>query len=315
MPSLKGIIHAAGILDDGFLINQTWPRFETVFATKVYGAWNLHQLTEKISLDFFVLFSSIASVIGSMGQGNYAAANAFLDSLAHYRRQRGQSGLSIHWGPWSEVGMAIRQEEAQQQLRLRAGLVALTPEQNLEALSYVLGSSLPEVVIALIDWQKLFQQVQLKSLPLLKIMSEEAKKVQIPTPVVLKAPEFLAATTAQERLKLIHTWVHQQVQQILGILEESFSDKKGFFDMGMDSLMAVELRNRLQQALGESYPLSQTIVLDYPNVNSLAKYLDGLFSKPKKKRVKESVQTAEDTALKEKIKTLSLEEISKLIGE
>ncbi|MDH3602772.1 MAG: SDR family NAD(P)-dependent oxidoreductase, partial [Candidatus Tectomicrobia bacterium] len=107
---LRGIIHAAGVLDDGILQQQTLERFARVMAPKVRGAWHLHTLTKDMSLDFFVLFSSTASLLGSGGQANYAAANAFLDVLAHYRRAHGLPGVAINWGGWSEVGMAARSE-------------------------------------------------------------------------------------------------------------------------------------------------------------------------------------------------------------
>ncbi len=110
LPPVRGIIHAAGIVDDGVLMQQTWERISRVMAPKVWGAWNLHELTLGMPLDFFVLCSSVASVLGSPGQGGYAAGNAFLYELARYRQARGLPGLSINWGAWSETGMAARVE-------------------------------------------------------------------------------------------------------------------------------------------------------------------------------------------------------------
>ena len=112
MPPLRGVIHAAGVLDDHLLLNLDAESFRRVLAPKVLGAWNLHTLTADLPLDFFVVFSSVASVLGSPGQANYAAANAFLDGLAHDRRSQGLPCLSINWGPWAEVGMAARASSA-----------------------------------------------------------------------------------------------------------------------------------------------------------------------------------------------------------
>lgn len=106
LPPLAGVIHLAGVLDDGVLLMQDWSRFVKVMVPKVAGAWNLSTLTERLELDFFVLFSSMASVLGSPGQGNYAAANAYLDALAAHRRARGLPAVSIAWGAWANVGMA-----------------------------------------------------------------------------------------------------------------------------------------------------------------------------------------------------------------
>ena len=100
-PALRGIFHEAGVLDDGVLSAQNWSRFETVMSPKVLGAWNLHTLTQNMPLDFFVMFSSAAAILGTVGQGNYAAANSFMDGLAHYRKFRGLPAMSINWGAWS----------------------------------------------------------------------------------------------------------------------------------------------------------------------------------------------------------------------
>ena len=107
---MRGVFHCAGVLDDGVLAQQSWQRFVRVMTPKVDGAWNLHQATRHLSLDWFVLFSSAASLFGAAGQGNYAAGNAFLDALAHYRRAQGQPGLSVNWGAWTGGGMATSLE-------------------------------------------------------------------------------------------------------------------------------------------------------------------------------------------------------------
>ncbi len=110
MPPLRGIFHLAGMLDDGILREQSRERFDRVMAAKVHGAWNLHELTDDMPLELFVLFSSAAAILGSPGQGNYASANAFLDALAHHRRALKLPALSVNWGSWDEVGMAARAE-------------------------------------------------------------------------------------------------------------------------------------------------------------------------------------------------------------
>ena len=122
--TLRGIIHAAGILDDGLLKTLSWSRFKSVLQPKMQGAWNLHKATENLELDWFVCFSSIVSVFGAAGQSNYATANAYMDNLMNYRRSLGLPGLSINWSIWDEVGMASRMTPQQQQRLSQQGLKA-----------------------------------------------------------------------------------------------------------------------------------------------------------------------------------------------
>src|SRR4029078_1607065 len=105
---LGGVVHSAGALDDGVLLQQNWQRFQTVAAAKVIGSWHLHELTRELPLDFFVLFSSTASLLGHPAKSNSAAANGFLDALAHYRRAQRLPAISINWGPWEGIGLAAR---------------------------------------------------------------------------------------------------------------------------------------------------------------------------------------------------------------
>ena len=122
LPKVRGVVHAAGTLDDGLLVDLNERRFASVFAGKVHGAWNLHEITKALQLDFFVLFSAAASLWGAAGQGNYAAANAFLDGLAHFRRSQGLAGQSLNWGPWAGAGMASTLNAAQRTRLERLGV-------------------------------------------------------------------------------------------------------------------------------------------------------------------------------------------------
>jgi hypothetical protein len=136
MPPLRGIFHAAGVLDDGLMLNLDEERFQKVLEPKMLGAWNLHALTQTTPLDFFVLFSSAASLLGSPGQSNYAAANAFLDALAHHRQALNLPALSINWGPWAMVGLAATQANRGDRLAM-LGIESLSPAQGIEALVQV----------------------------------------------------------------------------------------------------------------------------------------------------------------------------------
>ena len=152
MPPLAGVIHAAGVLDDGVLLQQNAARLATVMQPKVAGAWNLHRATSSLPLDFFVLFSSAASLMGSAGQGNYAAANAFLDALAHYRRRAGLPGVSINWSAWSQAGMAAAAGQHHRRLSAR-GLSEIAPQAGLAVLSRLAGPTTgAQVAVLPIDW-------------------------------------------------------------------------------------------------------------------------------------------------------------------
>ena len=149
MPPLSGVFHCAGLLEDGVLIRQDWDRFARVMAPKVAGTWNLHALTRDLPLEFFVLFSSSASVSGSPGQGNHATANAFMDSLAHYRRAQGLPALSVNWGPWSEIGAAAHGDRGR---RLASrGIGSFTPTEGLRALQQLIKQDYTQTAVIPFD--------------------------------------------------------------------------------------------------------------------------------------------------------------------
>ena len=153
MPPLRGIFHAAGVLHDTVISNQNAENFHSVFAAKALGAWNLHKLTGNYALDFFVFFSSLASVTGSSGQSNYAAANAFLDALAHHRFRHGLPAQSINWGAWAEVGMAAR-TESQTHRRPIPAMRSMSVDQSLAALEEIAHRDSPQLIAADVDWSQ-----------------------------------------------------------------------------------------------------------------------------------------------------------------
>ncbi|MEM1241177.1 MAG: SDR family NAD(P)-dependent oxidoreductase [Cyanobacteria bacterium P01_H01_bin.26] len=270
---LKGVIHAAGVLDDGLMQQMTWSQFEQVLAPKVAGAWHLHRLTQNIDLDFFVLFSSAAALLGSPGQANHAAANSFLDGLAHYRQQLGLPGLSINWGAWSDVGSALKYQR-QGSLKHLPGVDVISSKQGLAKLEQIWHTSAPQVGIVPINWSEFFTQALVADSSLFENLRED---------IVL--PSTQALTQASSKLFLeklrdmppgkqrpyLETFVCQQVCQTLGFQLEELDQQTGFFDLGMDSLTALELKNNLQTNLGISLP--NTLVFDYPTVAALLDYL------------------------------------------
>ncbi|WP_293091572.1 non-ribosomal peptide synthetase/type I polyketide synthase [Moorena sp. SIOASIH] len=256
LPTLRGVIHAAGVLDDGLLSNMSWEQFTRVMAPKVQGAWHLHSLTQNLPLDFFVCFSSIASLLGSPAQGNYAAANAFMDALAHYRQGIGLPGLSINWGPWADGGMASRLE-SQHLSRMRAqGITPITPDQGLQALAKLLGQKTTQVGVLPINWSQFLEQLSggIK-MPLLEAFSL-AETTQAKD---YKLLERLEASSPTKREKLLITHLQSEVAQVLGMTAFQIDVQQPLNTMGLDSLMAVELRNRVQSDLGVDVPIVKFI--------------------------------------------------------
>ena len=280
LPPLRGVIHAAGVLDDGVLQQMNWERFTKVMAPKVQGAWHLHQFTQELPLDFFICFSSAASLLGSTGQGNYAAANAFLDGLVYHRRALGLPGLSVNWGAWGEGGMAARLA-SQFQSRIRAlGMSSIPPEQGLQILTQLLHESAIQVGVVPINWSQFVGQLPggIKMPVLEAFMSSQSVAAET------KSNEFLQQLKGSKisdrplggaesnRSPMMTAYLQNVVGKLLGFPEEQLPDSQlGFFDMGMDSLLSLELRNLLQTSLGCS--VSATVLFEYTNIEALAEYL------------------------------------------
>ena len=275
MPPLRGVIHAAGIIEDGVLLQQNWEQFLRVMAPKMEGAWNLHQFTKDIALDFFVCFSSVASLYGTLGQSTYAAANAFMDALAHYRQSLGLPGLSINWGPWSETGMAATMDEGSKRRFRDRGLDSIVPSSGLQVLDYLIGQECAQVGVQPTNWTKLLQQLSKSSQP--PFFENFVIKDELPAQKSLEFIKELEIVTLSKRRELILSQVCFQVTSVLGLNPtDSINFQQGFFDMGMDSLSSMDLRNNLQTTLGRSFP--PTLALNYPTVDSLVDFLTEEFT-------------------------------------
>ncbi|MCE9672544.1 SDR family NAD(P)-dependent oxidoreductase [Myxococcus stipitatus] len=261
VPPIRGVVHAAGVVDDGLLMQMTPERFSRVFASKVAGGWNLHRMFSSERLDFFVLFSSAASLMGSAGQANYVAANAFLDSLAHHRRGVGLPGLSLDWGAWAEVGAAA---DPQLQRRMEMlGFGVIPPEDGLSLLERSLSLA-GQLGILPVDWEVLGRRGRS---PLYEDFVRQATPSSGET-LRVKLDRLPPA----DRRTALRAHVGALVNGVLGrAVMEALDPDQGFFDLGMDSLMSVELRNVLQRDLGVSLPA--TIAFDNPTVNALTEHL------------------------------------------
>jgi acyl transferase domain-containing protein/SAM-dependent methyltransferase/acyl carrier protein len=270
-----GVFHCAGVLDDGVLTAQTWERFATVLEPKVQGALNLHELCGDAPL---VFFASGASVAGSAGQANHAAANAFEDALAWRRQAEGKPGLSINWGPWAEVGAAAEREVNSVLLRPLApvdGLVALSACLSRDATGLFRTA---QIAVFDAEW-KLLSELPgyFGSSPLFSELAEESKRLTQQASVS-RAPSTesdwrarIFAGPEHRRNSQLRDEVRALVANVLGAPVASVGFEAPLRELGLDSLMAVELRNRLGKAVGTVLPA--TVTFDHPTVAQLTRFL------------------------------------------
>jgi len=271
LPPLGGVIHSVGVLSDAALTNQTWESFERVLWPKIVGAWHLHRATRHRDLDLFILFSSRVGVMGNPGQANHAAANAFLDQLAGHRRAQGLAGQAIAWGAWSDIGEAAEQRERIEQRRAALGGRWFTPQQGIRALERLVRQDSTNSVVMSMDWSVFEEAVEDRPSLLEGLLSSDAGDAADAS-AAEDIVSRLRVTPAAGHQEVLVSFLAEQVQAVLR-LPKAPSPTIGFFDLGMDSLMAVELRNRLNRAFDGEYVASNTIVFDYPDIDSMSRHL------------------------------------------
>jgi len=274
LPQLGGVIHSVGVLADAALGNQSWEQFETVLWPKILGAWHLHRATKDRDLDLFVLFSSAAGVMGNPGQANHAAANAFLDQLAAHRRTLGLPGQAIAWGAWSGLGEAEEQRERIARRLEARGAGWISPQQGLKAFDRLVRQDPATSTVVAVDWPVFAESVEYHP-PLLEDLlsaatDDDDDAAEGPDDLMSR----LRVAPPSEREALLVSFLQREVQAVLR-LPSAPAPGVGFFDLGMDSLMAVELRNRLNRAFAGEYTAPNTLVFDYPDIAALAGHLAG----------------------------------------
>ncbi|MCX6048528.1 MAG: SDR family NAD(P)-dependent oxidoreductase, partial [Chloroflexi bacterium] len=253
---LRGVIHAVGVLDDGILLQQNWERFVKVLAPKMWGAWHLHTLTQEMPLDFFVLYSSIAGLLGNQGQANHAAANVFLDTLAAYRQAQGLPALSIAWGPWAEIGAAAHLQASM----AAQGMQMIDPQRGIQIFAHLLNQ--PQAHMGVLPINRSLRATAPKAGRLTAAPAIPEKNLR----------QELAALLPDVRFARIANHVETQLAYVLGWSASKRIDPKAIIsELGLDSLMAVELRNRLQEAL--AVKLSPVLVFEYPTLEKLSQHL------------------------------------------
>jgi acyl transferase domain-containing protein len=272
-PPIRGIIHAAGVIDDRMLMQLDVESLRAVLRPKVSGSWLLHRLFEDQPLDFFVLFSSVGALLGQVGQGSYAAANAFLDALAHYRRARGLPALSINWGAWTGLGFAATTGGQRVIEHLEAqGMVGFSAQQGLEALGRLLPSEVAQSVVLPIDWAKLREVRATASRLLIDLIEGATDQPQLSVPEK-SLRDMLCELPPAQRRSALEAYLQTTLAQVLRMAPGRIEPDMPFGRLGLESLMAVEFRNRLAVSLDLS--LSATLAWNYPTITDLATYLAG----------------------------------------
>ncbi|HTZ16274.1 MAG TPA: type I polyketide synthase, partial [Mycobacterium sp.] len=269
LPPLAGVAHLAGVLDDALLTQQSLEHFRTTLAPKAFGAGHLHRLTKHDDLEFFVMYSSAAGVIGSPGQTNYATANALLDGLVADRRAQGLPATSINWGPWAKGGMATS-HAARANLSAQ-GLIPLEPSAALHALGEVISHGIGQATVIKANWQRAAKGLGGSRPAMLDHVLPSAGGTTRGDSELLRQ---LHEVPEVERGSFLTEYLRHEVQQFLRLAQPPAATSR-FLELGTDSLMAVEFSNRLLPQFGGAFTISATAVFDYPTIGSLAEYLAG----------------------------------------
>lgn len=272
-PPLAGIVHAAGELGASPMSAQDDAEIDRVFAGKVWGAWHLSEAARDLTLDFFIVTSSIASVWGSFGQTAYGAANAFLDGLSWSLRDRGVAATAVNFGPWASAGMADAQARARLEER---GVATLSPADALAGLTDAIAGGQAQAVVARVDWARflpLYEQTGRRGF-LAELNDELPQQLSPssaggPTDLVKR----LTDAPVQQRRRLLIGYLRDAVAEVTRVDVDEIREDAGFFDVGMDSLMAVELRRRIETGVGREIPA--TLAMDHPRIDAVADYLLG----------------------------------------
>jgi acyl carrier protein len=269
MPRLRGIVHAAAVLADRTLLEMGEAEFFRAMEPKVFGAWNLHEATQKNQLDFFILYSAAAGLLGSPGQANYASANAFLDALSRSRSANGLASMSIQWGPFADVGLAAVDDIRGKRLASR-GSASFTPNDGNILFERILGQHQPAVGLLHFDvrqWLEFYPQMA--GAPFFTELLSDQRTPDHAGRMRLR--DELEHLNPPQRAMRIETHLLEQLSRVLRVEPDKIDKRTPFTNLGMDSLMSVELRNRLEASLG--FKLPAALLFTYSTTASLTSHL------------------------------------------
>lgn len=268
-PPLKGVLHAATAYDDALLAQLSPERIHAVMAPKLLGAWHLHQATLDVPLEHFVLYSSVTTALGNPGQANYVAANAALEGLAQWRRQIGLPAVCIGWGPIGDAGVLTRNQAVKDLLAQRLGRPPMSAQQALETLGRLLVEP-RSVVVADFDWNTVARVLPSANGSRFAVLNRQRRAAD-GSEAMQDWRALLAERSPEQAVALVKELVLQELAQVLGIGAERIDPKRPLRDLGLDSLMAVELALGLEQRLGAQLP--SMMLSDAPTVEDVARRL------------------------------------------
>jgi acyl transferase domain-containing protein/acyl carrier protein len=272
-PALRGIVHAAAVIDDELVAKIDPAHLTKVMAPKAFGALNLHFETQGADLDFFVMFSSIASLLPLPGHGSYAAANGFLDALARYRQAAGKPGLAVNWGMWRDTGLAVAKGAATSGREYASrGIKPLSTSQGLGALGQLIGSAAAGALAVPIDWRQVASSYAAEGAPSVLVTLIHQHLQPGPQAADAADPLSLARTAPPaEARQLIESHLCAELSSVLRLPASRIDKDKRLGAMGLDSLMAVTFVRRLSSSFG--IPIPATVAFNYPTISALATHL------------------------------------------
>lgn len=260
MPPLRGVVNAAGIVGDTVLIQQTWERFNEVLDVKLAGTFIVHELTKNLPLDFFLSYSSAASVLGSPGQSAYVAANAFKDALSHHRVRSGFPGVAVNWGSWAEVGMVPSLPEHYRNALREKGIGEIAPREGVEVLGRLIAEGRPQSTIMQVNWVRLAKSVfaQGHVPPYFGRVAKAPERTAATAPEATNIKDQVKAAPPEARGGVLRQYLQQRVAKVLGYSDPAQVDRElTLLELGFDSLMAVQLRNQIRKSLEVDVPIGK----------------------------------------------------------
>jgi NADPH:quinone reductase-like Zn-dependent oxidoreductase/aryl carrier-like protein len=280
LPAVRGVFQLAGALDDGLITRQNGPRMQSVFDPKIRGTWNLHRLTRRLPLDHFVVFSSCVAWLGWAGQSAYAAANGWLEALILERRRQGLPGVSIAWGPWGRAGMAARLSDAQRRRWRERGFQFIDPARGAALLGRILETGAPTLGAFRVDWDAYCQKSPPSSLLRdVERHSVDGHSVDRRSVAVVEAPrpdvsQPLAGASPERLRASLESFVQEQLRSVLGVPADQALDHRARLpELGLDSLLAVELLHRLRVGLSPSLNVPASLLFEHPTLAQVTEFL------------------------------------------